>query len=862
MPTNQEHKAFTGRTRNRAPKRSVKVIDRIAQSVITLGGLGSIAAVSMVGVFLVWVAAPLFTAPSLGDGAVLPTGQETPVHIVPNEYMTMAWSWTGDGRIRLIDLTDGSTLSVRDLPGDGTPTARASAGAEGDIVLGYDDGSIRFGSVGFVTSYVDPDELTDDLRGIDVGAAAPHAGGMIERTPEDQFRLQSLEIALDEPAQLSEAPITAIDMSMRPTGPVVAALDAEGRVSLRSATRRRNLLTGETVTRLRGGGLDLPGFAEHGAPAWLLLNGQGDNVFAAWRDGRILRLDTRTIASPVAAETFDVTADPAVELTALGFQIGKSSLVAGDSEGGVTVWYRVRPEASDTADGLAMRRAKTLAGGDTPVTVLAASLRSRTMAAGHAGGSIRLFYVTNERLLAEIPGDGAPVTALALSPRDDALVSASGSGLALQSIAMAHPEASPGALITAVWYEGYDEPAHVWQSSGGTDDFEPKYGLMPLVFGTLKATFYTMIFGLPLALLAAIYTSEFLEPSVKSRVKPAVEMMASLPSVVLGFLAALVFAPWLESRVPAVLAAMVTVPVSLLLGAHLWQLLPVDLGIRLRSWKLPAMALFLPLGFLAASVLGGPVESLFFAGDLVAWLDGQVGDGAAGWMFMLLPLSALAVGWGVDRWVNGWLRDIGADWTARRFATADLAKFAASVLGTLLLAYGFSWLLASVGLDPRGSFVGTYVQRNALVVGFVMGFAVIPIIYTIAEDALSAVPDHLRAASLGAGATPWQTAVRVVIPPAMSGLFSATMIGLGRAVGETMIVLMAAGNTPIMDGNIFNGFRTLSANIAVELPEAVQNSTHFRTLFLAALTLFVMTFLLNTVAEIVRMKFRRKAYQL
>ena len=114
----------------------------------------------------------------------------------------------------------------------------------------------------------------------------------------------------------------------------------------------------------------------------------------------------------------------------------------------------------------------------------------------------------------------------------------------------------------------------------------------------------------------------------------------------------------------------------------------------------------------------------------------------------------------------------------------------------------------------------TYIQRNALIVGFIMGFAIIPIIYTIAEDALSTVPEHLRSASLGAGATPWQTAVRIVVPTAMSGLFSAMMIGLGRAVGETMIVLMAAGNTPVMKMNIFDGFRTLSANIAVELPEA------------------------------------------
>jgi phosphate transport system permease protein len=96
----------------------------------------------------------------------------------------------------------------------------------------------------------------------------------------------------------------------------------------------------------------------------------------------------------------------------------------------------------------------------------------------------------------------------------------------------------------------------------------------------------------------------------------------------------------------------------------------------------------------------------------------------------------------------------------------------------------------------------------------------------------------------------------------MSGLFSAIMIGLGRAVGETMIVLMAAGNTPIMEMNIFNGFRTLSANIAVELPEAVVNSTHYRTLFLAALVLFLMTFVLNTLAEIVRLRFRKRASEL
>jgi phosphate transport system permease protein len=150
-----------------------------------------------------------------------------------------------------------------------------------------------------------------------------------------------------------------------------------------------------------------------------------------------------------------------------------------------------------------------------------------------------------------------------------------------------------------------------------------------------------------------------------------------------------------------------------------------------------------------------------------------------------------------------------------------------------------------------------YDQRNALVVGWVMGFAVIPIIFTICEDAFSAVPGHLVAASLACGATHWQTAARVVLPAAGSAVFSAIMVGLGRSIGETMIVLMATGNTPIMDASPFNGFRALSANIAVEIPEAPLGSSHYRVLFVTALILFAMTFVLNTVAELVRIRLRR-----
>jgi phosphate transport system permease protein len=152
----------------------------------------------------------------------------------------------------------------------------------------------------------------------------------------------------------------------------------------------------------------------------------------------------------------------------------------------------------------------------------------------------------------------------------------------------------------------------------------------------------------------------------------------------------------------------------------------------------------------------------------------------------------------------------------------------------------------------------TYDQRNALVVGIAMGFAVIPNIFSIAEDAVFNVPRHLTQGSLALGATPWQTMLGVVLPTASPGIFAAVMVGFGRAVGETMIVLMATGNSPVVNFNLFEGMRTLSANIAVELPETAVGSTHFRVLFLAALVLFVFTFMFNTLAEVIRQRLRQR----
>ena len=223
---------------------------------------------------------------------------------------------------------------------------------------------------------------------------------------------------------------------------------------------------------------------------------------------------------------------------------------------------------------------------------------------------------------------------------------------------------------------------------------------------------------------------------------------------------------------------------------------------------------------------------------------------------LVLPLGLLVFAW---------------FWTRAEWGIKDYVKEGWEPVLLLPVLILFGWFSIELAGPLQNIFFGgdlrvwlsqeagiSYDQRNAMVVGCAMGFAVIPTIFSIAEDAIFGVPKSLSDGSLALGATPWQTLVRVILPTASPGMFSAVMIGLGRAVGETMIVLMATGNTPIMEWNLFEGMRTLAANIAVEMPESAMNSSHYRILFLAALVLFLFTFVINTGAELIRQRLREK----
>lgn len=848
--------------------RSVIIIDKTADWVIRIGGLGVILAVFGIMIFLAQVVVPLFTGASLASStsAKVETGPR-PLMEVIDEYRVLSTSVDAVGKVHAFHIATGTQLDVPSFDLGGKEVTAFNRTLNGrDLAFGFNDGTLRLGTLKVGGLVIDNAQVPPDLKRLS-DTDFTDGKAIYTAISGEQTRAVSVSVELGPETQVAPAgtAIRAIDYRLggtieRPTRSFIT-VDAAGIGRLSRTESRSNMLTGAVTTAITSS--ELPGLSPDMRIRALLMTDRADQVYVAEEDGTIYRYDTRSFTKPELAETVDLLPGEA-KIGAIGFLIGEQALVIGGSDGSVNVYFRLqRPEAK-TTDGFELIRAHTLEPHGKPVVAMDSSQRGRLFITADAGGEVWVRHSTSEQVMLKVAAEEASYETIALAPRENGIVGITADGQAhAWNIFAPHQETTLKTIFGKIWYEGYPAPDYTWQSSSGTDVFEPKLSLVPLIFGTLKATVYSLLFAIPIALGAAIYTSEFVHQRVRSVVKPTMELMASLPSVVLGFIAALILAPLVETWIAAVFAAFVIIPTGLFAGAYLWQLLPST--VALRYGGLPKFILIffslIATGFIAFSV--APLfEGIFFGGDLKAWSTGLVGESAPFTSLLVFPFVFIALFMATQGFVSERFGHIlrGNDRTLA--GLTDLGLWVVTLVVAGAISYAAALFLVAIGMDPRGGIVDTYVQRNTLVVGFAMGFAVIPIIYTISEDALNAVPEHLRAASLGCGATNWQTAIHVILPTAMSGVFSAIMVGMGRAVGETMIVVMAAGNTPLIEWNVFSGLRALSANIAVELPEAVRDSTLYRMLFLAALTLFVITFVVNTFAELIRQRFRKRAAQL
>lgn len=863
MAADQPPKAKAGRhVGNRPVRRRVVLMDQLSTYVIQTGGALVLVAVLGICVYLAYVVVPLFSRGEVGERL----SSETPMRSglpVLDPYGRGAAFVAPDGTIQPFALATGEPLAEPIPLSEGqTPTA-FSVVRNGELVAaGYEDGTVRLGSISFDETILETEPPSPDQT---FWAAD---GALYEMVTPGRARRSQVEIELGDAVELDEGQgaVVRLDYRVDPTGrTVLLAVRADGTVLVNTVRTIRPLGGGPPRTRLRS-----TTFAIDAATIepWLFVTSDSDHVLALGEDGSVRRFsrtdDGFELAEAVAA------VNEGVSPTAAAMILGGRTLLIGDDAGTVYAWHVATGEVDGEAGVQTLVMGHEFGGSDSAVVDIAPSQRDRSIVILGESGLVRVRHVTSEKIVAEFDTGLDNAVRARLAPKNDGVfvLDENGTGV-MRALEPGYPEFSFKALFGKVHYEGQMEPEYVYQSSSGDDAAEIKLSIVPLIFGSLKATIFAMLFAVPMGVLAAVYTSEFLSPNVRKVVKPGVEMMASLPSVVLGFVAAIVVAPYVREWLPSVLVSLATVPVAVLLVAHVWQMLPSHLRKRASAWQHMGLVLLAcTLGALVAWAIGPTFERLLFAPpegvaqgvpvDLRRWLSSEYGQAWPGWFVVLVGpvavvlavLQSMFLGRRLDRSVSGQ--------SDAAIAGVMLVRFVVMLGLVLALSLGFAHLLQALGFDPRNSIFGPFSPRNTLVVSMIMGFAVIPIIYTISEDSLRAVPDSLRTASLGAGATPWQTAVRIVIPVAGSGIFSACMIGFGRAAGETMIVLMATGNTPEMSWNIFGGFRTLSANIAVELPEAPMGGTHYRVLFLCGLVLFLMTFAINTAAEVVRQMVRAR----
>jgi phosphate transport system permease protein len=726
--------------------------DIVAKHGIGVGGVSVIIAVVLIFFYLLYVVIPMFvpaTIEEMNAYEVPGDSQAKTLLLASEEQAEMGARVQDDGSVTFFDIATGEIRARFALPVPAgvsvTSHAPGSPGSE-FFAVGLSDGTVVVAQHTYRLSY------PNNRRVITPGVAYP---------------LGESPLVLDP----AGSPITTLALTnIGSGGPALAAGTASGKLLFAQAEVTESLIGGVSVdvsTR------ELPALAAEVTHLAVTANQRW--VFAVDATGRLSLIATEGPDGPARIHT-ETIVEAGETITAARMLLGDVSLLVGTSRGRVSQWFTVR----DEEEKFRLGKIREFEIGDAPVVGILPEDRRKVFGVIDQAGHLGLYHTTSERRALRTKVSDTEPLSIAIAPRGNRMLLKDVEGrMHVWDVHNKHPDISFGALWGSVWYEGYNEPRFIWQSTGGSQDFESKYSFVPLTFGTLKAAFYAMLIAVPLAIMGAIYTAYFMRPEMRQLVKPTIEIMEALPTVILGFLAGLWLAPTIEKHLPGTFALLLLMPIGIILFAYLWHRLP-------KQWK------------------------------------SRVPDG---WEAALIIPTVILVGW-------------------FSFAISDQLE------AVLFAGDMRRWLTDDLGIG--------YDQRNALIVGLAMGFAVIPTIFSITEDAIFGVPKHLSFGSLALGATPWQSLVRVVLPSASPGIFSAVMIGFGRAVGETMIVLMATGNTPVLTANIFEGMRTLSANIAVEMPESAVGSTHFRLLFLSGLVLFLFTFMLNTVAELVRQRLRKK----
>ena len=724
--------------------------DRSAKYGVAVGGMAVIFAIVLIFFYLLSVVIPLFHGAQMDVEAAYEVEANSSSYLTLNEYNDVALSLNMQGQVRFFAAQDGHTLLEPQLPlPSDVEISSFSKGAPstGVFAYGFADGRALVFKQAYKISY------PEDKRFI---------------TPRIDYPLDQDLLVVD----VDGAALQLLSVQSNEEQTTLAAVTADHRLVINSIVREQDFMDEDlfTIEQTRSS-VTLSTLTQ---VTHVQMDIDQRELYLVDNTGMIAYYDISDIAAPRLVQ--HIKAVPSgVAITTVEFLTGGISILVGRSDGQVDQWFPVR----DQNNNYTLHKVRSFHEQTAAIVAISPEYSRKGFVALDADGLVGIYHTTAERTLLVEPLVGSAGSVMALSPRANGLLSVTHSGLAkFLAIDNEHPEVSWHSLWEEVWYESRDKPEYIWQSSSASNDFEPKFSLTPLTFGTIKAAFYAMAVAVPLGIFGAIYTAYFMSARMRKVVKPTIEIMEALPTVILGFLAGLWLAPIVEGNLPGVFSILIMLPVMTLLTAWLWSRLPSRLRNRIPDgWE---AAILVPVVILVGMI------SMMMSPTLELWL------------------------------FNGnmprWLTEIGIDFD----------------------------------------------QRNSLVVGLVMGFAVIPTIFSITEDAIFGVPKHLTIGSLALGATPWQTLTRVVLLTASPGIFSAVMIGLGRAVGETMIVLMATGNTPIMDFNIFEGFRALSANIAVEMPEAEVASSHYRVLFLAALVLFMVTFMFNTVAEVIRQRLRNK----